>query len=138
MGVTVAQRGIDPRPNTFLIVQHIIVPKSDHPVSFLLDSRRPHRIDLIAMLPAIDLNHQFRAMAGKVGDEVADWNLVAETRVREGLAKESPEPSFRVGHFAAQATGARDSAGRRMMLQASCFTSNITPPQPLPIKGRGF
>ena len=138
MGVTPVQRIIDGTPNSFGIAKHIVVPEPQHAIPLLLDDISPRGIRLTAMLPAIDFDDQLGAMTSEVGDEVTDWYLASKMMIGKVLAKQTPNYSLRVGRVAAKAPGAMDSAWWGMMLQRWRFTANITPPQPLPLKGRGF
>jgi hypothetical protein len=70
-----AEVSLRAQPSAF--AQDVIVPKAQHAISFGFDNRGPHRIGLFGVLPAVDLDHELRPMAGKVGDEVADLNLSA-------------------------------------------------------------
>jgi hypothetical protein len=89
------------------------------------------------MLTTIHFDDELCSMVREIGDEVPDWNLPPEVLVRETLAKNEPKRPFGVGHIAAKAPGLLNSAVRWMMLHGLRSTMNITPPQPLPIQGRG-
>ena len=65
-------------------------------------------------------------------------NLSSKMLIRETLAENAPESAFRIRHVAAQAPGALDSAGWRMMLQDRRSSTEITPPQPSPSRGGGL
>jgi hypothetical protein len=135
--VTVAQGCIDARPNSLWVAKHVIIPEANHSITLVLDHPSSLCIDFGAVVPAIDLDHQFGAMAGEIGDKVTDRNLSSKMLIRETLAENAPESAFRIRHVAAQAPDALDSAGWRMMLQDRRSSTEITPPLPLPIKGRG-
>ena len=79
------------------------------------------------MLPAIDLDHEFRPMAGKVGDEVPDRDLSAPTRVGRDGTQQPPHRPLRFGHVATQLTGATDVLRRRVLVHAPELTEGSPP-----------
>ena len=60
------------------VLQHFVVPEADDAVAFRLNGRRPVCIGHFSMLPAVDFDHHFGAVAGKISDVMADWNLKPE------------------------------------------------------------
>src|SRR5690242_10999392 len=75
-------------------------------------------------------------MAGKIRDEIADWDLSSKMQLGKALAKHAPKRNICVGQVFAESSGATDGAGGRMVLHRRRSTTKLTPPQPLPIKGR--
>ena len=91
MGVMVAQDIVDRGDHAIGIAKHVMIPKSNGMVPFGSHHRGPSCIVRPFMLAAIDLDHELRAVAGKVGDEVAERYLPPEMRIGEMLAQQPPE-----------------------------------------------
>ena len=132
-----AQRRVDHRPDAIRIAKHLVVPETKNAVALVLDHVRPGAVGLFAVLTAINLDHQLGPMTREIGDEMPDWHLPSEMMITEALAEYSPEPPFGIRHAFAKSARARNGTGRRVMLHGKGPTTNITPPQPLPIEGRG-
>jgi hypothetical protein len=64
--------GMDDRQNSFDIIRHLAVPKSDDLVTLVFQPLCPYRIPtrmpLFAVLRSVNLDHKFGRHAGKVGD----------------------------------------------------------------------
>ncbi|MFZ0269595.1 MAG: hypothetical protein WAL33_18355 [Caulobacter sp.] len=58
--------------------------------------------------PAIDLDHQLRAVMDEIDDVAAHRRLASDVEVE--LAKRFPQDALACGHFPAQASGALDGA----------------------------
>jgi hypothetical protein len=84
VGVSALKRGFDCRPDTLWIAKHIVIPKSHYAATFVFDDSSPISIDLLIVLPTIDLNDQSRLMRCEIHDEMADWNLTTEARFGKG------------------------------------------------------
>ena len=123
----VAQGRCNDSEDTFPIAKHFMVPEPNHPIPFFFQDFRTRRFD-----------DQLGTVTGEIGNVVADRDLAAKVPLSEGLAEQVPKRAFRIGHITAKSPCAPDSARRWVMLQACRSTTNITPPQPLPIKGRGY
>src|SRR3546814_14585179 len=54
------------------------------------------------MLPAIDFDHQPRAMTGEVRDILPKRNLAAESPFRKGRAQHRPDFALGIGHIGTQ------------------------------------
>jgi len=126
-GLRLPQRSVNYRPNGIRIAKHLIVPEANDAVAFILDDRCASCVGFLAVLAAIDLDDQFRSMAGKVGDEMPDWNLSAKMMLAESLAEQTPKPAFSVGSVP-QASRAPDCSSWRMTFQLCRPSTNITPP----------
>ena len=137
MGVRFAQHAIYDAPDTIRVAKHFIVPEADQSVSFRFDQPRPLRVDCFRMLPTIHFNYEPSFVAGKIRNEMTERHLPSEMRLGKTLAKHAPEHQLRIRHVSAKLASATYRALRWMMLHAPRSTMNITPPQPLPIKGRG-
>ena len=137
MGVMVAQHAIQDAPNTVGVAKYIVVPEPNDSITLALDDLRPFCINVDGMLPTVDLDHELRAMARKVRDEMPDRNLAPEPLLGEAFPQERPQPPLGLSHIVSKSSGAENGAVGRMMLHESRSTTNRTPPQPLPIKGRG-
>lgn len=137
-GVAVEQRCVDHRPSAIGIAKHVIVPEPENTIALVPDHLGPECINLGRVLAAVHLNDQLRLMAGKVCDKMTDRYLSSKTLFWECFAQQAPKPAFGVGHISAKATRAIYSALWCVMLHCSRSTPTITPPQPLPIKGRGL
>jgi hypothetical protein len=122
------QCSIDQRPHAAGISEHIIVPEADYPISFFFDRLSADRIFWRAVLSTIHFDNEFRAMAGKVRNEVADRHLPSEMMIGEGLSQQAPQAALRIRQLAAQAPRSPDCARWRMMLQRFSPSTAITPP----------
>jgi hypothetical protein len=101
------QRILDARQYSIDILQHIIIPESNHSESIFLEATCPRRIlfDLVGMLATIDLDDESMLETAEIGDVIADEMLTAELGTVQSFAAQMlPEQAFRVGLFAAQAT----------------------------------
>ena len=72
------------------ITQNIIVPKPQDAIAVRFNDCRPWRIECLFMLPAIGLDHEFRAMTGEIDDELTDRHLPPETLLRKAFAQQAP------------------------------------------------
>ena len=133
----VAQSSVDHRPDAVRIAQHFVIPETQNAVSFGLNDFRATNVIAGFMLPTIDLNHEPRPVSGEIGDEVPDRNLAPEMLVRKTLTEQAPQLSLCVRHISAKSARTPYRAFRWIMLHSLRSTMNITPPQPLPIEGRG-
>jgi hypothetical protein len=68
---------------------------------------------------------------------VPDWNLLSKSSVGKAFTKNTPKLPFRICHPLPEPSRPFDGAQWRMMLHGGRSTTNVTPPQPLPIGGRG-
>ena len=106
MGVTALQCRVDNGPNSLWIAKQVIVPEADHSITFVLDHPSSLYIQFGAVLPAIDFDHQFGAMAGEIGDKVTDRDLSSKMLIWKIFAKDAPELAFGIRHVEAEASGA--------------------------------
>jgi hypothetical protein len=102
VGVTVEQGRSKNRMHTVRIAKHIAVPEAQNSIPLSLDQRSSLSIALISVLPAVDFNHQPRAMTGEIRNERADRHLAAKASLRKALTKQTPQGSFGIGHVGAQ------------------------------------
>ena len=137
VGVIFAQHAIYDAPDTVRVAEHIIVPESNEPVSFRLDESGSFCVDNFRMLSTVDLNDELGSVAGEISNVMADGRLPPEMLMRKAFPKDAPEHLLRIGHVSTKSASALDGAVGRMMLHSLRSTMNDTPPQPLPIKGRG-
>src|SRR4051812_49042742 len=77
-------------------------------------------------------------MSGKIHDVMTKGDLLAKVPISKAFPQHSPELPLSLGHLLTKASSAVNRAVWRMMLHRTGSTTNITPPQPLPIKGRGL
>ena len=98
MGVMLVQRGVDRDPDTLGIAQRVVVPEAQHAIAFIFQNARPFGIDLLAMLPAVDLDDQAMTVTGEVSDVMADWHLTTKAGVGEAFTKQSPNRSLGARH----------------------------------------
>ena len=136
--MTVVQRGVDHRPNPIRIAQHLIVPEANNAITFILNHSGPGQVHRSVVLPAIDLNHQFRAMTGEIGDEVTQRHLLAEMPVVEAFLQHTPELALRIRHLPPETACACDRAGWRMMLHGLALYADDHPAPTPPHQGEGL
>jgi len=106
-GVKLAQYGVDYRPNTGWIAEHLMVPEANDSITFAFDDLGARVIHGITMLSAINLDDDLSAMAREIRNEVPDGNLSAEVLILEVLAKHAPHCALGIGHFDTQSPRAR-------------------------------
>ena len=131
-----AQGKIDRMPNATWIAEYLIVPKAYQPIPLSFDQPRPRGIQIRSMLPTVDLDHELRSMACKIGDVVPKRHLFAKMVLSEVHLEYAPKHAFRVGEALAKSSGSTNRSDWWVMLQACRPTTKITPPLTLPIKGR--
>ena len=132
-----AQRALYHRPGSIRVAEHFIVPEADNAVAFRFDHSSTIGICGLTVLATVDLNYKLCTMAREIGNEVPDRDLSSKMLLSETFPEHAPKCPLGVGHLFSEPTCARDSASWRMMLHTLRSTANITPPQPLPVKGRG-
>src|SRR5689334_25088860 len=137
-GVTPAQRAVDHRPYPVRIAQHLIVPETENAISFVLDHSSARLILSGLVLTAVDLDDELGAMAREIRDEMTQRHLLAKVPIAKVFLEHSPKLPLGVCHFFPEAPCTSDRCGWRVMLHSWRSTPTITPPQPLPIKGRGY
>src|SRR4051794_26004383 len=136
-GVTPVQRRIDQSPNSIRIAKHLVVPEAENAIPLILDHSGAGQIGRGVMLAAIHLDDQLRSVASEICNEMTERDLSSEMMFGKAFAQDSPELAFGIRHLATQSSCASDRAWWRMMLHPQRSTPTITPPQPLPIEGRG-
>ena len=120
----------DPLNNAVGVLQHFVVPETDHLVALGLDHPGARFVGwAIAMLPSIDFDHQFEAAAGEVDDGPANLKFPRELNAQLLSAQSRPQPDRSVGRLASQLL--RD---RRKTLPDH---SNTPPKLPSPM-GKGW
>jgi hypothetical protein len=85
------KRSINRRVNRFhnaiQSARDIVVPESEHAISFLFQPTRApivaRLVRFFAMLRAVKFDQQTRGHAGKIGDVGTDWHLPPEMRTFE-------------------------------------------------------
>ena len=137
MGVTLVQSAGDGCRNSVRIAERIIVPKSDYAVAFGFNQRRSLEIPFAAVLPAIDFNHDARAVTRKIDNEIADRNLTAKPLVGEVLTKKVPDCVLSVGRVVPKLARSRNRACRRSILHHLVGLPS-SPLPTLPIEGRAL
>jgi hypothetical protein len=147
MGVLVPESLTKPDHATFTVLQHIVVPEAQDPVSLALKNSLPHLIPFGRVLAAVDLYDDLRAVADEIRDVMPDWHLSAKASVRCEFTQKPPHPLLRICGLASQCSRTDDGNGRRVLLHASVSSRELTPIQlrltcyagkasyPSPIKG---
>jgi hypothetical protein len=141
VGVNPAQIFGDHCPRAVRIVQHLVVPESQHAVALALQEPSAARFLFRRriVLAAIDFDDQSRLVANKVGNEAPDRHLTAKS-ISFGLARSQhpPELFLGFGHLAAERPGALVGAlGWPLIHCRSGPFAASPPPRPSPIKGEG-
>ena len=96
--MTLAQRAVDHSPHAIGIAENLIVPEAQNAIPFVLNHLRARQVLRRIMLAAVDLDHQLRAVAGEVGDEVAKRHLLAKMPIAEMLLQHPPKRALGLGH----------------------------------------
>ena len=114
----------------FGVLKHVVVPEADHPVAEAFDCAGASGVGGLAMLAAVDLDHQARGAAREVGNVRADRELEDEFGAFDLAGAEAlPEAVLRVGSRAAEFARYRREA---------FFCQRRSPsPQPSPRRGEG-
>ena len=68
MGVCSQQVLTDDLVDSFRATKHVVVPEAEDTIAFGFNQPRSLGIHLLVVLPAVTFDHQFRAMAGEVGE----------------------------------------------------------------------
>jgi hypothetical protein len=95
--------------NAFRIFEHVVVPEAKHFEPLAPQVRIPSPVNPTApvqvVLSAINLNDKARGEAGKIDNQMIDWNLSPKMKpVSLQGTQMSPEFLFGVGLIAAQLT----------------------------------
>ena len=95
--------------NTLKVLKDFRIPKSDDAVTlfleFICSLLITEQVSWRPMLPAIEFDHQFAVMAGKVGNTSANWRLPAKMAIfRFEKPQLLPQLLFRLGDVAAKFT----------------------------------
>ncbi len=88
----------------------LVAPEPDHAVTACLEPARPlvimRRLGSLAVLPAINLDHQPLFKADEIDDECADRVLAAEAEAVDlAAAQSAPKTALRRAHVSAQGSG---------------------------------
>ena len=84
--------------HAFGILQNLIVPEANDPITFRAKECRSRRVIGFAMLAAVKLDDQAGIDARKVDNEWANGDLTAElVTAKLTIAEPLPEQSFRLG-----------------------------------------
>ena len=90
----------DPLNNAVGVLQDIVVPETDDAVAVAFDHSGARFVGrAIAVLAAIDFDHQFEAAAGEVGDGTANLEFAGELNPQLLGAQPRPQALSRVGRF---------------------------------------
>jgi hypothetical protein len=119
MGVSAPQELLQPDYATFAVLQHFVVPEAQDAIALCLDIRSSLGIDFGGMLSAVYFDNYLAAMAGKVGDVMAEGNLTAEAGGLEMLPEQTPHALFRFSRVSSQLTSMDDRDGRGVLLHQS-------------------
>src|SRR5436309_2697290 len=113
-----------------------MIPDPDDAIPLRLNQLRASGIALRAVLSAIDFDDQAGAVAREVGGEHPERNLKAEAGFREALAEEPPHRLLGIGCVGTEGACAGRSSLSRTVFHGRRLTTNATPTQPSPSRGR--
>jgi hypothetical protein len=88
--------------DSIVVLQHIVVPKAQHAIAVSFQTLRTHRIFLnsIAVLPAINFDHQARFKTYEIRNVALDGELTAEFEAgRVPSAQQFPKMRFGIRHI---------------------------------------
>jgi hypothetical protein len=104
----VDQRATNNLQNRFSLLQHLVVPKSQHRIAILLQPRGASFIFLLpeGMLAAVYFHDQHSVQTDEVGDEGPDGTLAAEFATFDlPLFQSMPQGTLGIRHAVAQMPG---------------------------------
>jgi hypothetical protein len=63
-----------------------MIPESNYLIPFRFDQPRTSRITFLAVLTAVDFDHEARSMTREIGGEHSEWGLKSESRIGKAFA----------------------------------------------------
>jgi hypothetical protein len=99
------QRSLNRLQHAIEIIENLVVPKSDDAIAMRRKLGTAPLVcrHLLAMLAAIEFDHQLARGTGKVGDASADRMLTTKLPWRKALAQATPQHSFDIRGISAEA-----------------------------------
>ena len=126
------------KSHTVAIAKHLMIPEAKNAVPLRLDQTSAFHICRRIMLAAVAFDHDLDPVAGKIGDEVPDWNLSAKSRCRKILAQQTPHRAFSIGKIVPQPSGVSRASDWRAILDHPAGLPGSPLPNPSPSRGGAF
>ena len=126
------ERRCNKRQDTLKIHKRFVRRESQHNESLFAEELVPLGVirNLHRMLRSVQFDNQFRREARKIGDVISQGMLAPELDPELLHSKARPQPTFRIGHFAAQRASVELSVGCGLVWHA------VPPSLPSPGGGR--